>query len=147
MAATQSVVSFGVKIQMEEPVGSGTYQDVAEILDIDGPDFTRNMLEATHHQSPNYWDEFRKGKKTLGSLSGECNYLIDDTTHDSDTGMLSDFSDDDNMRLWRFLIDTGVYIQARGAVAKFSLKAGMIDGIRRASFEIKLSGEPTFVGL
>lgn len=116
---------------------------IAEVLSIDGPEFSTDMKDVTHLNSPGGYEEVIGTVKRTGMVACELNFLPADPTHDASTGLISDWQNkvigayeivfpDDDSTTWSF----------SGLVVKF--KAGArVDDRLTASVSIKVTGEPT----
>lgn len=142
---SSAVSTFGAKLYREDSIGGGTYTAVAEIVEIGVPLPSREALETTNHDTSNNYREYIKGLCDLGEISFTANWLISNATHDSTTGLLSDFGESDNFR-WRVSPEAGVYVQAYGLLTASSSSAPT-SAVRQFQGTLKFSGPPTFVGI
>lgn len=84
--ATQARGGFGTKLYRDN--GSGTFTAIAEIGDINGPELTQIMEDATNMDSPNGWGEkIAVGLREAGDVSFQMHLLQDDSTQNA---LLSD---------------------------------------------------------
>ncbi len=82
MPATQAKGGFGAKLFRDD--GTGTFVAVAEVLDINGPELTQIIEDATNMDSPNGWGEkIAVGVREAGDVTFQMHMLQDDTTQNS----------------------------------------------------------------
>lgn len=82
--------AFGTQFQRATGVAPGTtYETIANVTSIGGPERTRETIDVTSHDSPDGWMEFIGGLKDGGEISLDVNYDPAEATHDLD----DDFDD------------------------------------------------------
>lgn len=62
--------AFGTKILIR-PVGSSTWNDIAQVKDISGPSMSKETIDVTTHDSADSWIERLSGLKGGGAVSFE----------------------------------------------------------------------------
>lgn len=70
------------KLQRETAT-PGTYEDIAEVLSINGPSYSMDVIDVTHLQSTGSFREFIAGLRDAGEVSFDVNFDPDATTHAS----------------------------------------------------------------
>lgn len=81
---------FGTLFQRATGAAPGTtYETIANVTNIGGPERTRETIDVTAHDSPGGWMEFLGGLKDGGEISLDLNYDPSEPTHDLD----DDFDD------------------------------------------------------
>lgn len=75
--ATQAWTAAGTLWQID----STGYQDIIEVLSIEGPDGETEEIEVTSLGSPGTAKEFLLGLIDEGRISAQCNFIPDDTYH------------------------------------------------------------------
>ncbi|MGK5529364.1 phage tail tube protein [Streptomyces sp. URMC 129] len=75
-----------------DTTGTGSFQTIANVTDISGPDREREAIEVTAHDSPDKYREFIKGLKDGGEVSLTINY---DPANTSISALDADFEEDD----------------------------------------------------
>lgn len=137
--------TFGGSIWRETAIGSGSFAKVAEVVSFKFPDLKREFLETTNHDTSDNFREFIKALCEMGEASFKVNWLESNSTHNSTTGLLSDFFEDDMYR-WRVMTKSGAYVQAYGGLstanADFPTSA-----VQNLDVTLKFSGKPTFSGI
>ncbi len=79
MAATQAKGGFGTKLYRDD--GTGTFVAIAEVLDVNGPELTQVIEDATHMESPSGWGEkIAVGLREAGDITFQVHMLQDDVT-------------------------------------------------------------------
>lgn len=77
--ATQAKGGFGAKLYRDD--GTGTFVAVAEVLDINGPEFSQIIEDATNMDSPNGWGEkIAVGLREAGDVTFQMHMLQDDAS-------------------------------------------------------------------
>lgn len=81
---------FGTQFKRATTLVPGTtYETIANVTSISGPDRKRETIDVTAHDSPDGWMEFIGGLKDGGEVSLDINYDPAEATHDLD----DDFND------------------------------------------------------
>lgn len=136
--------TFGGSIWRNTSIGGTTFAKVAEILEFKMPQLKREFIEVTNHDSDN-WREFIKALCELGEANLKVNWLEGNATHNSSTGLLSDFFEDELYR-WRVVTKSGAYMEFSGGLStadgNFPTSAAQV-----LEVTLKCSGKPTFSGL
>lgn len=137
---TDAKIGFGAILRYWN--GSG-YTAVAERVDISGPSFTRDAVDATHMDSPNGWMEFLAGLKDGGEITLEGNYLPGNASHNASAGVLSLFVSG-ALTNWQLVFpDAGATTWTLPAIVTgFEPNTPNADKMT-FSVTLKLSGEPT----
>lgn len=66
------VDAFGTQLKRDS--GTGTFEAIANVSDLSGPERSREAIEVTAHDSPNQYREFVKGLKDAGEVTATINY-------------------------------------------------------------------------
>lgn len=133
---------FGTQFQRATTISPGTtYETIANVTSIGGPDRKRETIDVTAHDSPGQWMEFIGGLKDGGEISLDINYDPAELTHDID----DDF-DDEAPRNYRVIILPGTEDehtwQLKGIMTELSDEFPYDDKMGR-TMTIKISGKPT----
>lgn len=133
---------FGTQFQRATNLTPGTtFETIANVTNIGGPDRSRETIDVTAHDSPGGWMEFIGGLKDGGEISLDVNYDPAEATHD-----LDDDFDDDLARNYRIIIlpDTADEYtwSIKGVMTELSDEFPYDDKMAR-SMTIKVSGKPT----
>lgn len=115
--------------------GAEVFTLVPGVIDLGGPNRSRELIDVTSHDSPNLYREFIVGLKDGGSVSGELNYKPSDTQH---LGMNSDF-EDDILRNWTVTFRDSTVVAFSAYVESFEITSA-IDQQLKASFSLKVTG-------
>jgi len=91
---SQAMIGLGTLIKYDQ--GEGSFVDIAEVHSISGPNITAEIIDCTHMDSPNGYEELLPGIKTGGEVTIEVGYIPDNTTHQAlktkmDNRELTDF--------------------------------------------------------
>lgn len=107
MAATQGATGFGTLLKIGNGNSPETFNAIAEVKDINGPNMSQEFAEFTHQQSPSGFREYKPTFKNSGDITFKCNFLPDDTTQGfSTSGLLKDFADQ-TLRNFQLLFPLG----------------------------------------
>lgn len=135
--ATQARGGFGTKLYRDD--GSGTFAAVAEVMDINGPEVSHVIEDATNMDSPNGWAEkIAVGVKEAGDVSFQMNLLQDDSTQNA---LLADVGSG-TKRNFRIVLAGGT---KRWAFAGFVAKIGQSYPMRGKMVNdvtITITGQP-----
>jgi hypothetical protein len=142
---TQAVAGHGATVAAElDPVGAaGVFTVIAELNgDITFPSLSRPETDATPHQDT--IDSWVLGVPTRGPLNFTVNYIFDDPTHDSETGLIAMFTDG-LRRGWRIRGPGGGPSSdewiASGQVQNIGPITNPVrTGVRSAAVTVRLSG-------
>lgn len=82
MPATQAKGGFGTKLFRDD--GTGTFVAIAEVMDINGPELTQILDDATNNDSTNGWGEkVAVGVREAGDVTFQVNLLQDNVTQNN----------------------------------------------------------------
>lgn len=84
-----AIFSHGVLLKRETTPGSGVFNTIAELVDVQPPELSRNEFETTSHNDPQ--DSWILGLLRKGELPIKINWVPTDPTHDDSTGLLASF--------------------------------------------------------
>lgn len=118
-----------------------TFETVANVTSIGGPDRSRETIDVTAHDSPGGWMEFIGGLKDGGEISLDINYDPAEDTHD-----LDDDFDDGAPRNYQIVIlpdtDDEHTWSIKGIMTGLEDEFPYDDKMSR-TMTIKISGKPT----
>ena len=137
---TQAEAAFGVILKKGDgatPVEAFSDWGL-EITDVTPPGWTREAIDATHHQSPNGWGEIiMSGIKRQKPFTIEFNWVPSDT-HLVKTAIEAGLGN------WQFLFPDATTLTVAAAITDFSPGAMPVDGKMTGSAEFAPSGEPVW---
>lgn len=121
-----------------------TFVTVAELLTVKPPSFMRNEIDVSNHNAG--VEEKLLGMLRVGQVTGKCNWIPTDVSHDSDTGILSDIRAN-KRRNWRIAFPPiGVPNWTFGArVQKWDLAEINTDGAEQFDFALTLDSDVVMV--
>jgi hypothetical protein len=121
-----------------------TYATVAELVAVKPPGYSRNEVDVTNHNAG--IEEKLLGMLRVGQVTGKCNWIPTDPTHDSDSGTLADIRAN-RKRNWRIAFPpTGTpnwTFPAR--VQKWDLAEITTDAAVQYDFALTLDGDVVMV--
>jgi predicted secreted protein len=135
----------GTLVQVERVNGSGVFVTIAEVLDVDGPGFAADPVEATHQLSPSNWMEFIPGLKDGGEVGFDIQLNPTDPTHDLASGVLG-FFNDQTVRNWRIVLpDPATTTWTLPAFVSGYEPSLPVEDKMTAAITLKVAGAPTLV--
>lgn len=133
--------AFGTLLKRATTLDPGTtFETIANVTNIGGPERTRETIDVTSHDSPDGWMEFIGGLKDGGELTCDINYDPAELTHDID----DDF-DDVTPRNWQIVILPDTEDEHTWAISGILTNLGdefPYDDKMARSMTIKVSGKP-----
>jgi predicted secreted protein len=90
MPASNAIAAWGTLLKLGDGAGTEVFTTIAEVRDIDLPEFTMEVTEVTHHTSPGAWREKIASLLDAGELSMTIGFLPTDATQGYSTGILRD---------------------------------------------------------
>ena len=102
---TGAKTGLGIIIGVGDGASPEVFTPFAEIKGVSGPSISKNMIEATHSESPDGWVENIAGLLTAGEVTFEMNFLPLDASQDGATGALAIIQERVN-RNYQILIPT-----------------------------------------
>jgi predicted secreted protein len=124
---------------------------VAEIIDINGPNMSRDAIDVTWNDGSDGYREFLPGWRDGGEVSISANWLPGVATHDDSTGLLKVFEGDSLQAFKIVTADDGdgtgatIEISFNGIVTSFNTSLPLTEQ-GKLDCTIKISGEVTFDG-
>ena len=132
---------FGTQFKRATTIGGGTYEVIANVTNIGGPDRSRETIDVTSHDSTDGWMEFIGGLKDGGEISLDINYDPAETTHD-----LDDDFDDATPRGYQIVILPDTIDEHTWTISGIMTGLGdefPYDDKMGRTMTIKVSGKPT----
>lgn len=142
MSASLAFDGYGITFGIGDGSSSEVFTDVAEVIDVDGPGYSKDTIDVSHTTSPNKYREFIDGFKDGGEVSLAMNF-----TQASFASLLAKYESDG---LDNFLITipddnytTKPTIQISAIITGIEPKYSAEDKVT-ASVTFKVSGKPTY---
>lgn len=141
---TSAFWAYGSKLQL----GDGTtptevFADIAELLELTPPNESRDDIDVSNHQSPNATRESIPGWRDGGEVEFKANWLPNNATHDSVTGLRSIYNDNLNHN-WKIILpDDILTIEFAGHLSKLEGELPLEEQ-GTLSGTIKVSGTITY---
>ncbi|GLK49491.1 hypothetical protein GCM10017620_24640 [Brevundimonas intermedia] len=137
MAATEAVKGFGLTAEYLSTAPS-TYSAIGELLSATPPQKSREVIDATHMQSPGGYREFISSLRDGGEATLTFNYTADGYE------VLEGMFDDDDPANFRITLSDGATIVFDGLVTEQPIDDIAIDDKIGMSATIKVTGPVTF---
>lgn len=148
MAITRARIGYGTLLEYSDGASPPNWTTVAEVTNLGGPGLSKDTPDASHMESPDGYREFISGLKDGGEVTVDCNFLPDDVTQGSASGVLYMFETDALARDWH-IIWSGASPQvtwAFKAVVSGVEPNAPIDDKMTLTVTLKVSGKPDFTG-
>lgn len=130
--------AFGTQLLRGDGEEVETFEPIANVTTISGPEISRETIDVTAHNTTDAWMEFVGGLKDAGEVSVDVNY--DPALHDV---LVQDF-EDQNPRNYQivFPVTPAVAWSFTAILTGFSSEAPYDDKLS-ASLTLKVSGKPS----
>jgi predicted secreted protein len=119
---------------------AGAYTNLGEVTNITPPPVTRDIIDATHMESPEGWREFIAGLKDGGEMSCDLNFVPGSATDDTLVAMQAE----DDPRDMQITFPNGV-IWGFVAYCTGYEPTAPVDDKMTATATFKVSGKPDFI--
>lgn len=131
-------IGTGILLQAGDGATPEVFTTVAEIVSIKPPGFSRNQVDVSNHNQGK--ESTLLGILRASELTGKCNWVGDDPTHDGSTGMLADIMANTS-RNWRITCPPNGYprITGPGQLATFEPTEVPVDAALQFDFSIKFN--------
>ena len=137
MSATEGISAFGTLLE-ESTSYLGSWGVIAEVQDLAGPNLSLATDDATHHESPDAWEEFIATVKSGGEVTFPINYVPTGSTHDASTGLIK-WLNDRSLRNFRMTFPDNTAWPFSAFVTAFNPMAP-VKGKLAANVTLKISG-------
>lgn len=114
--------------------------EVAEVLDVRGPEAMRDTIDMTNHQSPNGYEDIKPTIKRSGNLTFDCNYIPADPSHAGATGLPAHFDAGTQVTVTLTMADTGSSVISFEAYVLGITPTNPVNGAGRISITMKPVG-------
>ena len=141
MSATEGISAFGTLLYEGSSGSGGGFGVIAEVQDIAGPALALALDDATHHESPDAWEEFIPTVKSTGDITFPINYIPTEATHDASTGLVK-WLNDKSLRDFKIVFPDATEWPFSAFVTGFTPMAP-VKGKLTANVSLKISGAPT----
>ena len=118
--------------------------DVAEVLDVRGPEATRDTLDMTNHQSPGGYEDILPTIKRSGNLTFTCNYIPTDPSHAAATGLPLHYNNGTRVTVTMTLANTGASVVSFQAYVTGITMQNPVNGAGRLDITMKPVGVITY---
>ena len=138
--------AYGSQLKIGDDGTTEVFTKVAEIIDISGPDMSRDVIDVTNQDSPDGWREFIPGLRDGGEIGVTANWIPADATQDATDGVLSKF-EDDVLHNWQIITANDgssgtMTISLAAIVTRFNVNLAMEEQAK-LDFALKVSGAVT----
>lgn len=139
---TAAVNSFGTQLQLGDGVGGFT--TIAEVKDLTGFGFTKAVHDASHHSTPNGFEEFvASGLKRSREFQVPVNFIPSAATQGNTSGLLALFNNGTRRPYKMILTTAPTATWAFDAEVLGFEQMAPVDGLLGATFTLKPTGLAT----
>ena len=149
MMASNAWWAYGSDFKIGDDGTTEVFTTVAEVLDISGPNMSRDTIDVSNQDSTGGWREYIAGFRDAGEISLSANWIPVSATHDGTDGILSKFLDSVTHNYQIVTADDG----SAGGTGTFTIgMTGIVTGFAvnlplseqaKIDFSIKLTGAVT----
>ncbi|MBO9377674.1 phage tail protein [Sphingomonas histidinilytica] len=137
MAATADDTDIGHLTLFKKKTAPTTYTTLAEVVEFNPPEMTKDAVEFTHMSSPERWREFKPGLKDGGDTTLTYNLIPGEA--DDDT--IADSFASDVVEEWQVAFPNGATLDIKGFFTAHSRATPLEDRMTGAA-TFKVSGKP-----
>src|SRR5512139_540953 len=134
---TSAIAGNGVLLKIGDGGTAEVFDTIAEVLDIDGPNQTREQIEVTSHSSAG-WREYIAGLKDGGEISFPINHVPTDATQQDLYALLASGTTNN----FKIVYPNGYRDTFAAIVTDYSTKSP-VDGAVTDEVKLKISGAVT----
>ena len=133
--------SHGTIIQIGDGAGTENFTNVAEVKDVSGPDFLRELHDASAQTDTDV--HYVPGMRKVGEISFPLNFIPTNATQDVNTGLLKDHRDGTLRNFKMIFPDIGNTEWLFPCYVKSFAPAAPNDGLLEGEVTLQPSGTPT----
>jgi len=137
MAATADDTDIGHLTKFKKKTGESTFTTLAEVVEFDPPETTRDAVEFTHMSSVDRWREYKPGLREPGEATLTYNLIPGEA--DDDT--VAESFDTDVVEEWVIEYPNGATVALKGFFTSHK-HATPIDDRMTGAATFKVSGKP-----
>lgn len=127
-----------------DAAGGTAYTTIGQVMDIAGPEMSRDEVNVTTRDSTEYWMEFIKGMKNGGNITFDLVLDLALATHGTAaTGLLSDLQGETVIPAWRMNFPNSKLATFVGFITGYPPAAPMKDALT-TGITVKITGKPSF---
>lgn len=137
MAATADDTDIGFGTTFAKKTGPAAYLTLAEVVEFNPPETSRDSVEFTHMLSPERWREFKPGLKDAGEATLTYNLI----PGEADDDVIADHFASNLVETFRVTYPNGATLEIKGFATKHQHAVPMDDKMT-GSATFKISGKP-----
>lgn len=143
MPASTAAIGFGVNLQRNNTGNSPlSWEDIGEILEINGPSLTRDAVDVTHSASTDRYREFVTGLRDAGELTATIALLPASAQGSKQRELLDDYESNSRVNYRLIFPDGATNFSFSGIITNLT-HATPIDDRMTMALTIKISAKPT----
>ncbi len=140
MTPTLATAAYGTFLKIGDGATPESFATIAEVLDINGPDFDSESEDATSHDS-NGWEEKITTILKAGMVNFALNFVPAHATHSYSSGLLADYVNR-TLRHFQLVIPSGPTWSFSAFVRKIPMSFP-VKGKKGATVTLDISGQPS----
>jgi predicted secreted protein len=137
MAATADDTDIGHLTLFKKKTGPSAYTTLAEVVEFEPPEMTRDAVEFTHMSSPDRWREYKPGMREAGETTLTYNLI----PGEADDDVVGDSFATDEVEEWRVSYPNGATLDIKGFFTSHKHATPMEERMTGAA-TFKISGKP-----
>lgn len=136
--------AFGAQVQMGNGGGPEVFTTIAEVLDIGGPELTRDTEDVTPHDAVDGHEELIATLRRTGQITFDVNFVPSHATHGPNAGGLVNTYQTQERKNWRIVLapSIGYTWSFAGFLVGLNFN-NPVAGASRGSVTLKVTGKPT----
>lgn len=137
--------AFGAQVQMGDgATPTENFTTIAEVLDISGPELTRDTEDVTPHDAVDGYEELIATLRRTGQVTFDVNFVPSHATHGPNAGGLVHTMQNKERVNWRIVLAPSIgYTWSFAGLLVGLTGANPVTGASRASITLKPTGKPT----
>ncbi|MGM0409189.1 MAG: phage tail tube protein [Bacillota bacterium] len=146
--ASNGIAAGGTLLKLGDQAGTSgtTYTTIAEVVDITGPGLSADTSDVTSHDSfvnEGGWEEHVVTVLRSGEVTFDINYVPDESTHSSASGMLGELDGGAKKNYELVFSNSGATTWNFDAIVTGFEPSAPHDDKLSASLTLKVTGQPT----
>lgn len=145
--ATTGKIGIGARLQLGDGTSPEVFATVANVVNMEIGGKSLNMVDATHVNSPDFYQEWLPGLKNPAPWTGTVQWDPTDATLDDTTGLDKKLEDRTLVTMRANFFQLGIVdaIEADGYVSELGNVSVAADQIMTRSFTFTATGKPRLV--
>lgn len=143
---TTAKIGHGTRLQRTPTDSPGTVNDLGELIEIGGPELSRDAVDASHMLSPDQYREFISGMRDAGEVSFTVALVPDNTQGSVHQELIDDYNTNSTVRYRLLFPDANTYWEFDALLTSIP-HAIPLDDRMTIGGTMKISGRPELARL